>query len=402
MFIDFAWIEKDKLAIGSLPDLKVLKDLEKQNIKVIINLCEEPYHKKWATENMVDYLHIPITDMGLPSFKDLRTFIRNMNFYDRSGLPVFMHCHAGLGRSGTMAAVYLVMKGYDANLAITTTRILRPGAIETKQQEQFIEQAEKVMLAINDDQDAAFFNAKKIVEVLRKKCPWDKEQTHETLIESLMDECFEVVETIREKNPTHLKEEIGDLLLQPLIQAQVSEDEHQSSIYESIEVLLQKLIYRHPHVFAVNSILSADGVVNQWSKIKKTEQNNQQYSPIEAIMQISQEASEYGFDWENPYDILRKVEEEVKEVDEAIRGSHSRKIEQEIGDLLFAVFNITRYLKIDPIKPLEKGRRKFEQRFRYLQKLLEQDGMNPKTMGVNELDEYWSRVKLALSPRIED
>jgi tetrapyrrole methylase family protein/MazG family protein len=155
-------------------------------------------------------------------------------------------------------------------------------------------------------------------------------------------------------------------------------------------------------VFSSSSSLSADGVVNQWSTIKKTEQNNKQYSPVEAILQISQEASEYGFDWENPSDILRKVEEEVKEVEEAIQKSNSRKIEQEIGDLLFAVINITRYLNIDPVKSLERGRRKFEQRFRYLQKLISKEGRDPKAMTAKELDDYWNRVKSTFSSKLDD
>jgi tetrapyrrole methylase family protein/MazG family protein len=320
-----------------------------------------------------------------------------MNFYELCDLPVFMHCHAGLGRSGTFAAIYLLTKGYSAGMAISSVRDCRPGAIETKQQEMFIEQAEKILPALDDYQDATFFNAKKIVEVLRRKCPWDREQTHESLIESLLDESFEVVEAIREKNPDHLREEVGDLLLQPLIQAQVSEDSNQFTIYESIDELIRKLITRHPHVFSKNSSLTADGVVNQWNKIKITEKNNKMYSPVNDIIAISEEAADYGFDWETPFDILRKVEEEVKEVEEAIKNSHSRKIEQEIGDLLFAVFNITRYMKIDPIKSLEKGRRKFEQRFRYLQTLLKQDKKDPKKMTSRELDIYWNRVKSVLS-----
>ena len=397
MPLDISPIEKNILAIGSLPSLETLRELEKLNFKVVINLCEEPYHQAYISEKFIDYLHLPVTDMGIPTALDLRKFVRNMSFYQHCGLPVFMHCHAGLGRSGTFAAIFLIMNGYPANLAISTIRNYRTGAIETKQQEQFLLQAEGIMPALTEKQDATFFNVKKIVEILRKKCPWDKEQTHETLIESLLDETFEVVEAIREKSKPHLMEEIGDLLLQPIIQAQVAQDNKEFSIIDSMEGLITKLIHRHPHVFSTSSLLSSDGVVNQWNKIKITEKCLQTFSPVHDIIAISEEASEYGFDWENPYDILRKVEEEVKEVEEAIRSSHSRKIEQEIGDLLFAAFNITRYLKIDPIKSLERGRRKFEQRFRYLQMLLNQEKKNPKTLSSCELNEYWEKAKSMLT-----
>lgn len=396
MSIDITVVESNKFAIGSLPDLDTLEELEKQNYRVVINLCEEPYHQVYCQEHFVDYLHIPVPDMGPPTSRNLRTFVRNLVFYEQCRLPIFIHCHAGLGRSGTMAAIYLLNKGYSASMAISTIRCMRPGAIETKQQEIFVEQAEKFLPALLDDQDVSFFNTKKIVEILRRKCPWDREQTNESLIESLLDEAFEVVEAIREKNPLHLQEELGDLLLQPLIQAQVSEDSKQFNIIDSMNTLIQKLINRHPHVFDVNTSLTVNGVVNQWSKIKKLEKNRP-FSPIDDIIDISKEAAEYGFDWENPNDILRKVEEEVKEVEEAIKHSHLRKIEQEIGDLLFAVLNISRYLKIDPIKSLEKGRRKFEQRFRYLQILLNRDKKDPKMMTGSELDVYWNQVKSFLS-----
>jgi atypical dual specificity phosphatase len=200
MSIDITVIDKNKLAIGSLPDLDTLKELEKQNYRVLINLCEKPYHRDYCQENFVDYLHIPVPDMDPPTSRNLRTFLRNLAFYEQCKLPIFMHCHAGLGRSGTMAAVYLLTKGYSTSMAIAAIRTMRPGAIETKQQELFIDQAEKFLPALNDDQDATFFNTKKIVEILRKKCPWDKEQTNESLIESLLDEAFEVVEAIYKKS----------------------------------------------------------------------------------------------------------------------------------------------------------------------------------------------------------
>lgn len=396
MLIDAVWVDPMNLAIGKVPDQETLIELEKRQFKVILSLCEEKTNQLFIQDHFVDSLHIPLQDMSIPTVYDVRTFIRHMNFYNRCSLPVFMHCYAGYGRSGTLAAIYWISKGFNAKEAINKVRQCRPGAIETSDQEQFIYDSENWIPMLTNTEDTSLFNAKKIVEVLRRKCPWDREQTHESLIDSLLDESYEVVEAIREKNIDHLKEEIGDLLLQPFIQAQVAEDENQFTIFDSIDILIQKLINRHPHVFDTNMSLTPDGVINQWSKIKKTEQTKV-FSPIDDIMQISREAAEYGFDWENPYDILRKVEEEVKEVENAIQSSHSRKIEQEIGDLLFAVLNVARFLKIDPIKTLEKGRRKFEQRFRYLQTLIQKEGKEPKKMSSVELDDYWNRVKEVLN-----
>jgi tetrapyrrole methylase family protein/MazG family protein len=212
----------------------------------------------------------------------------------------------------------------------------------------------------------------------------------------LLDEAFEVVEAIREKDKTHLKEELGDLLIQPLIQAQVSEDNREFSIYDSIDDMIDKLINRHPHVFGNNKVSTPDGVVNQWTQIKQKEKNNSGYKPIKQIMDISKEAADYGFDWENPKDILKKFEEELKETEKAIDKGNLREIEEELGDAFFALFNITRYLKIDPNKSLERGRRKFEQRFRLVQRLIKKDSQEPKKLSSKELDIYWEKAKKIL------
>ena len=396
MFVRYFWIKNPFLAIGPYPENNELIELKELGFKSIINLTERNNNINQIKENFISSLNIPIEDFGVPTFKDLWKFVRYINFYERVNLPTYMHCFAGRGRSGTFAAVYLLMNGYNAQDAIKEIRNIVDGAIETEEQERFVYYSEDILPALMNREDQYFFNAKKIIEVLRDKCPWDKAQTHETLINSLLDEAFEVVEAIREKDKTHLKEELGDLLIQPLIQAQVSEDNKEFSIYDSIDDMIDKLINRHPHVFGSNIVSTPDGVVNQWTQIKQKEKNNSGYKPIKQIMDISKEAADYGFDWENPKDILKKFEEELKEIEKALDKGNLREIEEELGDAFFALFNVARYLKIDPNKSLERGRRKFEQRFRLVQRLIKKDSQDPKKLSSKELDIYWEKAKKIL------
>ena len=157
--------------------------------------------------------------------------------------------------------------------------------------------------------------------------------------------------------------------------------------------MIDKLVRRHPHVFGDKVVNTPSAVMNQWTQIKMTENNNKQEGVIYEVIKISTEASSYGFDWDNSYDIFNKFEEELSEIGNAIKGSNLREIEEELGDAFFALFNIARFLKIDSIKAIERGRRKFEQRFRLVQKLLETDGKNPKDLSQEELDSYWRRAK---------
>ena len=393
MSVEYYWIKENVLAIGPYPNLKDLVDITKLGFKAVINLTEDSANNEFIENNFLSLVWIPIPDFGVPSSTDLLTFVRHMSFFERVGVPVFMHCHAGRGRSGTLSAIYLLMNGLTAEEAIDEVRKIREGTIETDLQERFIYFSGELLPALTDKKDQAFFNAKRIVEILRKKCPWDMSQTHETLIKSLLDEAYEVVEAIRKKDNQELKEELGDLLIQPFIQAQIEEENGNFAIYDSIEIMIDKLIRRHPHVFGDEVVNTPSAVMNQWTQIKMIENNNKQDTLINEIIEISEEASSYGFDWDNSYDIFKKFEEELLEIGNAIKRSNLREIEEELGDAFFALFNIARFLKIDPVKSIERGRRKFEQRFRLVQKMLKKDGKNPKDLSQEELDYYWKSAK---------
>ncbi len=409
MFLKGAWILDDALKIGSYPIIttQLLENLDP--VKVFINLTETPYGFDLMQEKLIDTLHVPMKDFSVPTPLQLRVLLRNMLFYYHTGLPMYLHCMGGFGRAGTVAACFLITQGKTAQEAIHTVRKCRPGAIETHEQEVFIYTSEEWIPAIIDEKDQLAFEAKKLIEVLRRKCPWDKKQTHTSLIASLLDETFEVVESIREENAEHLKEELGDLVIQPLIQAQIAEENEQFTIYDSIRQMIWKLVYRHPHVFKSQSSLNAKQVIDQWTALKTKENTTNQENPskqeksvetkqdlFQEVKLISEEASTFGFDWEKADDIIDKIEEECEEVRNALHTEHSRRVEQELGDLLFATLNFARYYGIDPQKSLQRGKRKFEIRFRYIQRLMKQDDILPQNLTPQELDEYWEKAKKEL------
>ena len=160
---------------------------------------------------------------------------------------------------------------------------------------------------------------------------------------------------------------------------------------------MKKLIRRHPHVFSQAKSLSPDGVVDQWSGIKLSENQPKASGILQDIIAISQEASTYGFDWGTASDIVNKIQEEIGELEETLQSGNKRNMEEELGDLFFVVLNMARFLNIDPVKCLERGRRKFESRFRYVQKLLTEQKIDPKSLSSAQLDDYWNQAKKVLS-----
>ena len=398
MFLKGNWIVENRLMIGPWPRMPKEDIPDFYPIGVLINLTETDYFSEELEKKTVDLLHIPIQDYSIPDASQTLELVRNLSFYDYCELPMFVHCMGGLGRAGTIAGLYLILKGFNAEDAIKETRRCRPGSIETQEQEQYLYFCEEWMPALSNRDDQVFFNAKKLIQVLRSKCPWDMKQTHETLISSLLDESFEVIDAIKEKNPEHLKEELGDLLIQPLIHAQISENDGEFSIYDSILYMMNKLVFRHPHVFKTDKDLSSNQVIDQWTKLKQIEKKKSFveknfYVDLKPVMDISNEASSYGYEWEKSEDIIDKMIEECCEVKLAISNCNKREVEQELGDLFFASLNFARYFGVDPIKSIERGRRKFEIRFRYIQRLIEQCGLNAKDLTPKELNMYWEKAK---------
>lgn len=237
-------------------------------------------------------------------------------------------------------------------------------------------------------------------------CPWDKEQTHQSLKRYLIEEAYEVLEAVDNKDPEGIKEELGDVLLQIFFHGKLGEKSGDFSMEDVTDTISRKLIRRHPHVFADTEVENAEEVTRNWDEIKsqeKLEKNISYESMLDKVpknlpslleaLKIQEKVEKVGFDWDKIEEVEEKVREEERELKEAIAQGDQEKIEEEFGDLLFTLVSISRFLKIDPEEALFKANNKFRKRFRYIEekireKSLELDKKNRKTM-----EKLWKESK---------
>jgi tetrapyrrole methylase family protein/MazG family protein len=237
-------------------------------------------------------------------------------------------------------------------------------------------------------------------------CPWDREQTFDSIKPYLLEETYEVMEAIDARDWPELAEELGDLMLQPVFLAQMASEEGRFRIEQSLDAINQKLIRRHPHIFGDAKADTADDVKKRWDEIKQEEKIAKKQSPkllLESIpaslpalveaQQISSRAAGVGFDWQNPEQVLEKLDEELKELADARVSATPEEIEGEIGDLLFVLVNLARFMKVDPEQALRKTNRKFRHRFGYVEKELAGKGKKLSDSSVAEMEELWQEAK---------
>lgn len=237
-------------------------------------------------------------------------------------------------------------------------------------------------------------------------CPWDKKQTHSSLKKYLLEEAYELLEAIDEQDEEHIIEELGDILLQVMLHAQIGEDDGYFSISDVIEAITDKMIRRHPHVFGSVQVENAEDVIVNWQKIKQEErsESSPQESVIEhvnkalpALMQahdIQKAAAKVGFDWDEWKDCMEKVKEEIREVEKEItEGIEKSDLLMELGDLLFAVVNLARKLSIQPEEALIAANQKFIRRFQFIEKKVTESERTFSEFTLNELDRFWDEAK---------
>jgi MazG family protein len=242
---------------------------------------------------------------------------------------------------------------------------------------------------------------KQIVQRLRSPdgCPWDREQTHESLKPHVIEECYELIDAIDDKDDEGMREELGDLLLQVVLHAQMASEEGRFDFDSIAEVISEKLIHRHPHVFGDTKLATSDAVLKQWDAIKRREKTERASAldgvprglPALAKAQKTQsKAARVGFDWVDAEGSLQKVKEEIEELEQVESGE---KLAEELGDLLFSVVNFARKSKLDAEELLQSATRKFSERFRKVEVLAESRGLNLTSLTLSEMDELWEEVK---------
>ena len=245
-----------------------------------------------------------------------------------------------------------------------------------------------------------------VVAALRSEngCPWDKAQTHETLKPDLIEEAHEVIEAIDAKDSRKLPEELGDLLMQVMLHAQIAKDDGVFSINEVIQSITDKLVRRHPHVFGGINVRNTDEVLKNWEEIKRSEAGYEdRHSVLDGIPQhlpslmraqtIQRKAARVGFDWDSVSDVFPKIEEEIQELKSSVAAAEAEAIEIEIGDLLFSIVNLCRFLGVEAEEALRKSNRKFINRFQLVEAEIERQGKTLNDYDLAGLDAIWEEAK---------
>ena len=237
-------------------------------------------------------------------------------------------------------------------------------------------------------------------------CPWDREQTFDTIKPYLLEETYEVLEAVDARDWPALAEELGDLLLEAVFFAQLAAEEQRFSIADSLDLIYEKLLRRHPHVFADAKVDTAGEVKRRWDQIKAQEREHKggggegllagvprNLPALLEATQIASRAAEVGFDWQNAGQVLEKLDEELSELAEARRRTDQEALESEIGDLLFVLVNLARFLKVDPEQALRKTNRRFRERFGYLERKLAERGKPLTEASLEEMEALWQEAK---------
>ncbi|MDP3013570.1 MAG: nucleoside triphosphate pyrophosphohydrolase [Candidatus Subteraquimicrobiales bacterium] len=247
----------------------------------------------------------------------------------------------------------------------------------------------------------SFIDLVEIVAKLRSSsgCLWDREQTHESIKENLIEEAYEVVEVIDEGDFSRFKEELGDLLLQIVFHAQMASEEGRFTIDEVTTNIVDKLIRRHPHIFGEKKVSSSKEILKHWEEIKKEEKRgestlNEVPTFLPALYfayKLQSVAARVGFDWQEKKGVFEKLIEEIEELKKA--SELKEGAEEEIGDILFSLVNLARHLEISAEGALRKACRKFIERFKYMEELAKKQGKDFKEMPLQEKDKLWERAK---------
>ncbi len=251
--------------------------------------------------------------------------------------------------------------------------------------------------------------AEGLVDVLRKLrapdgCPWDRKQTYESLKSTLIEETAEFLDAVDDGDYPHMKEELGDIMMNLVFFAVIAEERGDFTFRDAMQEIITKMIRRHPHVFGEAEAENADQVVDLWEAIKKTENHPGRESVLDGIPRglsgllqaekLQRKAAKYGFDWETPEQIVDKIEEELAEIKEAMAGGDDEKINDEIGDLIFAVVNLARFRKKGSSEDLlQRTIRKFNSRFRYLEQKLTEQGISLEAATIDQMEALWQEAK---------
>lgn len=240
-----------------------------------------------------------------------------------------------------------------------------------------------------------------IMDELRAQCPWDKKQTIHSLQPQTLEEVYELADTITTENWRGLKEELGDLLLHIIFYSKIGSEQKQFTFDDVVEGVCNKLISRHPHIYSTVSVTGEEEVKQNWEKIKQLEGKKKSIlsgvppamPALIKALRLQEKTKQVGFEWENTAQVKDKVDEELQELFEAVNAGDQKEIENELGDVLFALINYARFVKVDPERALELTNKKFIRRFQQIEDMAAAENKSLHDMTLQEMDDLWNRVK---------
>jgi len=254
------------------------------------------------------------------------------------------------------------------------------------------------------------FKFKEFIDImrrLRKECPWDREQTNDSIKMATIEEAYETLDAINDKNWQHLKEELGDLLLHVAFHSVIAEEDGHFTLDDVIQGISEKLVRRHPHVFGDTEVADTGEVMKNWEAIKLTEGKKSVLSGIPVAMpalhraaRMQEKAAKTGFEWQTMDDVKNKMVEERAELEEAEASGDLTRLEEEFGDYLFALTNYARFKKINPENALNLANKKFEKRFNYIESELAKTNRATTDASLEEMLDLWEKAKVAISDEL--
>ena len=253
----------------------------------------------------------------------------------------------------------------------------------------------------------AFQRLLDIMDRLRVECPWDRKQTIESLRHLTIEEVFELSQAIVDEDYQDVKKELGDIIMHIVFYSKIAQDRNLFTIDDVINGICEKLIIRHPHVFGDTSVKSAEEVADNWEKIKLTKEQNRSVlggvpnalPELVKAYRMQEKASGVGFDWDNKEQVWEKVEEEIRELKEEVvemgtGNGNKDRVTEEFGDLMFALVNYSRFIKVNPMDALEVANKKFRNRFNFVEEKAREAGKSLVDMNLDEMNELWEQAKL--------
>ena len=254
----------------------------------------------------------------------------------------------------------------------------------------------------------AFTRLVGIMDELRERCPWDQVQTIDTLRSMTLEETYELTDAIDNKDWDALKGELGDILLHLLFYARIGKEQKAFSLVDVLQAITDKMIRRHPHIYGDTKVEGTEDVLRNWQKIKKNKENSSLFSGVPTALpsmvkaaRIQEKARGVGFDWpkEDTAAVYQKLEEELSELNEAVKEADQKAIEEELGDVFFSLINYARFLKVDADKALESSNRKFISRFNMMEELAKQNGTDITALSFEAMDDLWNQAKKVLKAK---